>query len=173
MIQVDTFREPAKVVADILAHELEIDAQHITLTDEKWNIPKDKGLFVHLSYIGPNKPIASSNELDTSVTPPLEVQSITAMDTVQIDFMSYDSSARTRKHEIAMALGSIYSQQAQERYQCQIALMPTPPVDTSSLEGTGMLNRFTATVNVTALFKKSKVAEYFTALNTPEIVPNK
>jgi hypothetical protein len=169
----DTFREPAKVVADILAHELELDVQHITLNDEKWNIPKDKGLFIHLSYIGPNKPIANSNELDTSVTPPLEVQSVTAMDTVQIDSMSYDSSARTRKHEIGMALGSIYSQQAQERYQCQIALLNTPPVDTSSLEGTGMLKRFTTTTNVTALFKKSKVAEYFATIQEPEIELNK
>ena len=68
-----------------------------------------------------------------------------------------------------MALGSFFSQQMQERYQCQIARMPTPLVDTSSLEGTGMLKRFTTTISVTALFQKRKTADYYEMIQTPEV----
>lgn len=172
MTVISTFREPIKVVADILANELPLDAQHITLNDEKWNIPKDKSLFIALSYIGPNSTINNKSQVDFTLNPPQEVQNVTALDTIQIDFMSYDGSARARKHEIAMALGSIFSQQAQERYQLQIARMPSPPIDTSNLEGTGMLKRFTATISVTALYTKKKAAEYFSTFQTPEVISN-
>jgi len=164
-----TFREPIKIIADILANELPLDISHITLNDEKWNIPKDKTLFIALSYIGPNKLIANKNKVDFTVNPPQEVQEVTALDTIQIDFMSYDGSARSRKHEIGMALGSIYSQQAQERYQCQIARMPAPPMDISGLEGTGMLKRFTTTISVTALYTKRKDAAYYETFQIPEV----
>jgi hypothetical protein len=164
-----TFRDPIKVVADILAHELPLDAGYIMLNDEKWNIPKDNSIFIALSYIGPNKVIANTNEMDSALQ---ENQTVTAQDVIQIDMMSYGSGvtgARARKHEIAMALGSMYSQQAQERYQCQIARNPSPILDVSNLEGTGMLKRFTTTIAVTALFTKSKAAEYFETFEQPEI----
>ena len=167
-----TPREPIKVIADILAHELPLASGYITLNDEKWNIPKDNSLFIALSYIGPNKVISNVNRPDMSVTPPKEIQEVTALDMVQIDFMSYDGSARSRKHEIAMALASYYSQQLQEQYQCQIARMPAPIVDTSSLEATGMLKRFTTTISVTALYSKTKDVPYYETFAVPEVVPN-
>jgi hypothetical protein len=153
-----TFRDPIKVVADILAHELPLDAGYIMLNGEKWNIPKDDSIFIALSYIGPNKIIGNSNEMDTSQN---EVQNVTVQDVIQIDMMSFGTSARSRKHEISMALGSMYSQRIQEQYQCQIARQPSPMIDTSSLEGTEMLKRYTTTIAVTALFTKTKAAEYF------------
>jgi len=167
-----SLREPIKVIADIFAHELPLDAAHITLNDEKWNIPKDEGIFMHLSIIGPSKPISSGSELDTSVTPPIERQRMTSLEAIQVDFMSYNTDARTRHNEIGMALASFYSKQAQEANNLQIAKLTTPLNDTSSLEGTGMLKRFTTTISVTALFVKVKAAEYFDTLATPEIVPN-
>lgn len=173
-----TFRDPIKVIGDILAHELPLATGYIMLNGEKWNIPKDESIFIALSYIGPNKIIGNSNEMDSDQN---EVQTVTAQDTIQIDIMSYGSGAngaRARKHEIAMALGSMFSQRIQEQYQCQIARQPTPPVDTSNLEGTGMLKRYTTTIAVTALFKKTKAAEYYETfpqpeiLSDPEVIPN-
>ena len=162
-----TFREPIKVVADILAHEIPLDNGYITLNNQKWNIPKDESLFVHLSYIGPSKVIANTNEMDSAQQ---EVQSSTVQSLIQIDWMSYNSDARTKMHEIGMALASMHSQRLQELYQCQIAKNVAPPVETSDLEGSGRLNRFTTTISVTALFTKTKAAEYYETFQQPEIL---
>ena len=167
-----TFREPIKVVADILAHELPLDTSHIMLNDEKWNIPKDDSIFLVLSYIGPSKTIANVNDLDVTVDPPLETQKTVVLETIQIDLMSQGSDARARKEEIGMALASQFSQRTQERYQCQIARQPAPMVDISNLTGASMLKRFTTTISVTALFTKIKSAEYYDTFSIPEVLAN-
>lgn len=164
-------REPIKVVADIMAHELPLAVGYIMLNDEKWNIPKSyDGIFMVLSYLGPNKVIANTNKFDPATDE--EVQSTTVLEVIQIDFMSYGPAARARKEEVAMALGSMYSQQWQEKYGCQIARQPEPFVDTSNLEGAGMLKRFTTRISVTSIFMKSKAAEYYTTFPTPEVKYN-
>ena len=167
-----TFREPIKVVADILAHELPLDSAHIMLNDEKWNIPKDNTIFMVLTYLGPDKTIASSNHTDFSVNPPLEIQQTNKLLNIQVDLMSYGSDARARKEEVEMALASQYSKRWQEKYQLQIAKQPAPLMDVSNLEGTSMLKRFTTTISVTALFTKTKPAEYYETFPTPEVYPN-
>lgn len=167
-----TFREPIKVLADILSHEMQLDTSHIMLNDEKWNIPKDDTIFMVLSYLGPSKTISSSNDTDFSVDPPQEIQQVTTLEMIQVDLMSYNSDARSRKNEVGMALTSQYSQRLQEKYQLQIAKQPAPMTDVSTLEETGRLKRFTTMVSITALFTKKKAADYYEQFAEPEVKSN-
>lgn len=155
--------EPIKVVRDILKSELGLDEGAIMLAYEKWDIPATEGLYVALSYMGPGKIVANVNDFDPVADQ--EIQQVTMVNTVQIDVMSFDGSARVRKEEVAMALASIYSQQQQEKNNMQIGRQPTAFADASNLEVTKMLNRFVTTVSVTSLHVKRKSAGYFDKFN--------
>jgi hypothetical protein len=155
-------REPIKVVADILKAELGLKDGAIMLTNEKWNIPKTKGMYMALGYLS-SKVIARKSELDEQQR---EVQYVTMLHMVQIDLMSFDGEARARKEEVPMALGSFYSEQLQQKHQLQIAQHVAPLVDASSLEETKRLNRFTTTITVTAQHRKTKeAADYYDKFN--------
>jgi hypothetical protein len=78
---------------------------------------------------------------------------------------SGDNQARRRFGEIAMALGSFYSQQQQELYNMQIARHPAPFVDTSFLEETEMITRYTTSVKTTSLQLKQQSTDYFDSTN--------
>jgi len=155
-------REPVKVVAEILKSEMSLDDSHILLGDEKWDIPADKELFVVLFDNGP-KPISRSSRFDTATNE--EIQQATMLHEIRIEICSFGPSARTRKEEVAMALGSIFAQQTMEKYQCQVARMPGPAVNASDTEATARLLRFTTTVNVTALHTKVKGVDYYDKFN--------
>lgn len=156
------YREPAKVILDILKSEMDLDDSQILLSNQKYKIATN-GLFIYLSYVGPSKTIARSSELVDGVGGAVnELQSVTTLDQIQIDILAYNdpaggNQARTRKEEIAMALGSILSQQLQEQYHIQLSRNIAPIVDTSYLEETAMMTRFTTTVMAESIMRKSKV----------------
>lgn len=167
-----TYREPIKVLADILAYELILANGQVMLKDQKFNIPSNPGLFISLEYLGPSKVISSTNRTDMFVTPPMERQAVTTLWTVQVDTMSFNEEARTRLPEISAAINSVYSQQLQERYQLSIAKNPSPFSDASSLEATANLKRYTALVLITALYRKDKVVGYYDTFRTAEVITN-
>lgn len=162
-------REVAKVVADILQEEMDLDDAHCLLGDQKWDIPADRLLFVAI-YDKAGPPVGASNFLDTdpdSTTVNKEIQQSVAVHDVLIEIMSFDNEARTRKEEVGLALASIYSQQIQGQYQLQIGRAQRP-VDASETEVTGRLLKFVIHVNVTALHQKIKTppgAGYYDEFN--------
>lgn len=145
-------REPILVVADILQNGLGLAGDAVVLAYEKNVIPRTTGLYVSLDYVGPAKCICSANDFDPDTDS--EIQSATFSHLIQADLLSYDASARRRKEEAAMALGSIYAVQQMERYTMQIARNPSPFIDASSAEPTKRLNRFITTVQVFAVHRK-------------------
>lgn len=154
-------REPIKVIADVLQRELELQPNQVMLGYEKFNIPESNlGLYIDLVYLG-GKVISNANYSVDSGESMDEVQEALMLHTIQIDLLSFDASARVRKEEIAMALGSIYAQSQMDQHSMQISRQPTPFVDAASLEETKMLNRFTTTILVTALHRKVKAAPFF------------
>lgn len=172
-----TYREPGKIVADVLQSELELKASQVTFTNQKWNIPT-KGILIVVSYVGPSKVIANLNEWQDDGDGGLnEVQSLTMAHMVQIDILGYGNDVRTRKEEIAMALRSIFSQQQQELYNMQIARQPSGFMDTSFLEETKMCTRYTTTIITTSVLQKVKGTPPFAGFETqvfadPKSQPN-
>jgi hypothetical protein len=157
--------EVVKVIAGILAHEMDLANGQIMLTNERYNIPETEGLYMAVSYLSA-KPIGNVDVSISNGAGPTdgmtEKQSVTMFYQVQIDLMSFDSSARTRKEEVFMALRSLYAEAQMELNTMQIAAQPVGFTDISSLEETKYLNRYAVTVNVTALVTKQKaVTDYY------------
>ena len=171
----DMWREPVKVIADVLKDELGLDDGHIMLGFQRWGIPTDPGLYVALTPIS-TKPIGVNNYVESAGPNPedgmTEVQQAVTEDLVQIDAMSFGDSARVRKEEILMALTSVRSLQAQAEHQFQIARIPTSFVNASVLEETANLQRFVATIIVKAIRTKTKAVEYFDTFTAPEVHAN-
>lgn len=161
--------EPIKVIANILQNELDIKDGNIMLGFEKWNIPSTPGLYVSLIYIG-GQAIGNNNYFDSADN--TEHQEVSMHHVIQIDALSFDSSARARKEEIFQALRSLYAQQQAEKNIMQIARIPSNFIDVSNVEATKMLNRFTTTISVTALHTKVKAADYYNTFKPVEVHDN-
>jgi hypothetical protein len=156
------YREPTKIVADILASEMTLDPKQVIHTNQKWIIPTN-GIFIVVSYLGPSKIICNMNEgADNPASVFTETQTLVAVNMVEIGIMSFDNSARIRRDEVAMALRSLYAQKQQELYAMNIARNPGPFMDTSFLEATKMVTRYTTTIVTTSVNMKTKpVGDYY------------
>lgn len=145
-----TTKEAAKIIADILVAQLGILPGHIMLTNQKWFIPEDQGLYVAIGYVS-GRVIGNTNYSVPTDAGMTEKQQMVMLYEISIDLMSYDDSARVKKELAYMGLMSVASQQIQETYNVQVARQPTPFQDISMLEESGRLNRYQALIAVTQL----------------------
>ena len=167
-----TVIEPIKVIADIFQTELSLVTGKVMLENQKVFITGE-GLHIVLQYVAPSKPIGGHQGLITVDGVTCEIQETSFLHQIQVDLYSYDGTARARKEEVMMALGSIYSQQKQGENFIQIARNIAPFNDVSTLEGTARLNRFVTTIAVTALHRKVKATtQYYDTFTEPEVHTN-
>jgi hypothetical protein len=162
-------REVIKVIGDILKNQMNLDDSQIMLSYEKYDIPENDKLFIDLSYVS-GRAIANNSVFDPETN--IETIYTTMNEIVQIDLMSFGPEARTRKEEVISSLGSVFSQQQQEKYNMQIARIPGDFINASSLEETKFLNRFTINITVTSLSSLTKAPDYFTEFDRPEVKAN-
>ncbi len=143
-------REAAKIIADIMVAQLGLLPGQIMLTNQKWLIPEDQGLYVAISYVS-GKVIGNDNYSLPTEAGMSEHQELVMLYEIQIDLMSYDDSARVKKELAYMGLMSVSSELIQETYNVQVARNPQPFQDVSMLEESGRLNRYTTLIAVTQL----------------------
>jgi hypothetical protein len=159
------YREPIKIIGDILQSELTLNPGQVMDTNQKYEIPTN-GLYIACSYVGPAKVIASMSEwADDGAGGITELQSITMLHLIQIDIMSFANDARMRKEEIVMALRSFFAQSQMETYNMQIARQPGPLMDTSYLEETKMITRYTTTIITSSVNQKQKPASSYNSFS--------
>ena len=162
-------REVAKIAADIIAAEMELNAEHCLLGDQKWDIPKDKGLFV-VVFAQAAPPYGGATFLDTDETSDTfgkEIQQASVLHDVRVEIMSFDNSARVRATEVGLAFNSLLAQQLSEKYNISIGRTQAA-VNASDSEPTGRLQKFVTHTNMTALHQKVKnppSADYFNKFN--------
>jgi len=84
----------------------------------------------------------SSTGGDTEMT---QYNEATIDDNLQIDISSKSSDARTRRHEVFMALNSYYSKQMQEKYGFRIFGLPSGFMNTSGADGGSTIYRYSIT----------------------------
>jgi hypothetical protein len=158
-------REAAKVIADVLQAELDLDEQHCLLGDQKWTMPKDDKLFVAVFDDSP-RAIGSANFRNADWD---EVQQVNTLHDIRIEIMSFGPEARTRKEEVIMALGSERARQTAERWNCQIAPVPASPlINASEAEVSARLLRYVVHFNLTRMHEKvvkSRGVDYFDKFN--------
>lgn len=157
----------------ILQHEMGLEAGQLMLGLENWEIPKNVGLYVALLY-GPETVIGNNNynSLDESGEYS-EVQDSVMLHMIDIDIMSFDSSARLRKEAVLWAVQSYYAQTLMEQYQMRLAATPGSfsPVQ-NSLEETKQLNRFKITIMINAMHRNVKATPYYDSLQPVVLVEN-
>ena len=147
--------EPIKVLADIVQHEMELATGQVMIYNQDLaNMPEIPGKIIGNN----NTPTDHGTGLD-------EVQDVSVLQMIQIDVMSANSEARTRCMEVVMALASTYAKQQMDKYQISIASHPGAFVDASEVEGTARMNRYTTTVMVNALYKKTKAIDFYGTFN--------
>lgn len=150
------YLEPAKVVREILKNQLGLTDDRIMFTNQKNFIPTD-GLYVNVSYVGPGKVIGPVTEwVDDGAGGLTEKLSMTMTDMIQIDILGMNNEPRTRRNDIVLALASIYSEMQQEKYGMQLARQPMSFLDTSFVEETKMVTRYTTTIFVTSIYQKDQ-----------------
>lgn len=162
-------REPIKVLADILVHEMDLQSGQIMLGLENWVIPKTEGLYVALFY-GPETVVGQNNEFDSDSD--TEVQSVAMMHEIDLEVLSFNSEARTRKEEVLQALNSIFAQQELGAEFMKINEIPNSFIAVPTLEETKMLNRFRIEFHMNALHQKTKVADFYNDFKQPAVTTN-
>lgn len=164
--------EPIKLLASVIQTEMGLGDGQIMLGLENFLIPENPGLYIALTY-GVEQVVGSVNgngEDDQGNFQ--EVQSVSMLHQIEIDIMSFDSSARTRKEEVIMALQSYNAQQLMEENSMRIATTPGSFARITSLEPSKQLNRFSITVSVYALHQKILTSPYYDSIQTVRLVEN-
>jgi hypothetical protein len=164
--------EPIKVVAMALQAQLGLDEKHIMLGLENWSIPNDKGLYVSLLY-GPEQIVSNTqqNSVDSNDAY-VEVQSSVMLHTIEVDIMSYDSSARTNKEQVLWACTSYQAKQLMGQYQMKLWGMPSVMIPVGSLEPAKQLNRFRFSITIQALHQNEQVTPYYDTITKVGLTEN-
>ena len=157
MVDYPTWREPIKVIAEILTHELSLTQDRIFIYNDGRPLPKDKGLYVVLSIN--NTKVFRNTSVFKEVTQKEHLNQ-NFKQTIIASVISKDNSARDKANEVVMALSSIYSQQEQEKYACHIARV-AHITDASFLEHTDILTRMDVSINVLSWKKLVKQVDYY------------
>jgi len=157
--------EPIKVVADIIQEWMGLSDGQVMLAYQRYPIPT-KGLFIVLTSIADTPMHAETFIQDADAGGQEEVAQTYMLHDIQIDLLSFGPEARQRRTEVIMALNSIYSQQQQVANEIKISRLTTPMQDTSFLESTEYLNRFTTRIRVTAVTELVKAdPDYYDAFS--------
>lgn len=162
--------EPIKVLASIIQTELGLPDGFVMLGFENFPIPETLGLFVALTY-GVEQVVGTANQngVDSGGNYQ-EVQDVSMLHQVEIDIMSFDSSARLRKEEVVMALSSYNAQQLMEENSMRIAQIPSSFITVTAPEPSKQLNRYRFTVSVYALHQRILATPYYDSIGTVRLV---
>lgn len=160
--------EPIKYICDIIKHELNLSDNQIWIYNQKRDIPNDLGVYLVVNYVG-QRIIANVMKQYIENDKLMEYQSVHSLANYSIDVFSRSSGARQIRDLAAMALHSTYSQQIQEAHGFNIARNSFQVTNTSDVEGTAELNRYSISFNVTYMSETSKPIDYYDTF-TKEVI---
>lgn len=153
-------RDICKSILDILKSEMQLENNQCWLYNSAWKIPADNRMYVVVS-LDSQKVIGTKVFYEENENGLEEILGSNLQASLSIDILSYDNSAMERKEEILLALNSTFAQQIQEKYSFSIARNSFSFTNTSEVENSAMLNRYTLNFNVTYKTEKRKNVEYY------------
>lgn len=146
-------------IVSIITNQLGLDTNHCWIASQNRKIPAQaQELFcvVGSSFF---KPISSKSRFNTETN--TEIQEVYGRADIQIDLFSRNNDARIRRDEVLMALNSFYSANVQDEGCFRIFELPTFWHNTSYLEGSSSINRFTLIVPTMVWKTKEIVFDYY------------
>ena len=90
-----------------------------------------------------------------------ETRMVHMRETISIDLFSSDLSASLQLAKLVGSLHSTYGIQMQEQYGFKLASVPQAVNNTSELEGSAILNRFTVTTVLLTAYDDTKDIDYY------------
>ncbi len=150
---------PEQIILEILKNEMSLEDNQAWVGYQTQKIIPQTGLFVVVNNIDSRVvSVANTPSGDYADGMTQLIQSV-MRENIQIDIFSRDNSALTRRGEVLLALGSVYSEQKQELEEFSIFKIPTTFVNTSSAEGGSNLNRFSIIVACHTWYRSEKVIQ--------------
>lgn len=148
-----------QIIVDILMEEMNLPNSRVFITNQNINIPNNDELYIIVGMV--DSQVMSNTKsvvaVDASTT---EIrQQVQMRDNIQVDILSSGSTALLRKHEVLMALNSVYAEQKQEENEFRIFEVPTTFVNSSSAEGGSQINRFSIVVPCFVWYRKDTAIE--------------
>ena len=141
------------ILCNIIQHEMGLTNNQIWIYDQNFEIPNTPGLFV-VTYFESSKTLSNNNHWRPTDSGIIEYQSTIQVENLTINIFSKDRSSKQRKHEIILALNSIYSEQMQEKYAMRLFPINQSFNNASRAEGESMLNRYTVSVKLQRIYNK-------------------
>jgi hypothetical protein len=165
--------EIVKVIADLIAQEMDLESDRVFLYNQDAALSTDTGIYVNVGILGA-KPFGTSvTQVSDPVAGLLEIQTVNVQEIYSILIYSQDGTARQRKQEIIFALNGQAAQQAMEKYSFRIGNLPAAFVDVSEVERTYRLNRYSLTFNVLVAYARSRAVDYFNNFTgSPSLIVN-
>lgn len=154
-------REPGLILADIIQHEMALTPSQVMLYNQKFNIPTAANALLIVVGLVSSQPVSVASEFDFVTDHIEETQRVSMHELYQIDIMSADDTARRRRVEVIMALASTYGLGMCYANGIGIARVPTNFIDTSEIEATARLNRYTITIAVNAMYAKTQTVPHY------------
>lgn len=146
---------------EVIQSELGLQNGRVYLWDQKIGQATDAGLYIAVSVLtckafgNTNRHNAVSGGLNSEA-------SVNMAAILQIDIISRDNSARTRKEEVLMALMSDYAQAQQETNSFYIGKLPAGAqfANLSLADGAAIPYRFTISISIQYYATKTKPVNY-------------
>jgi hypothetical protein len=173
--------ETVKVLADIIAHEMDIPAEQMALYDQSIPAPGQlTGIYIAIDIIG--KEVVSNNirhESRKDDDDLWQLQTMQVKEQICINVASPGAEADGRNHEIVFALGSTYAQQMQEKYGLHIGRIPSAFTKTPATVTAGAnagvatsASHYTITVIAQRAHYKESVVDSFNQFQPVSIITN-
>lgn len=158
------YENPLQVVADIIQTKMQLENGRVMLYNQQYDIPTDTDLMIIVGEED-SEVVATSTTTQNKDGVYTETNDAIIRSTVTIDVLSAGDVAQERKHEVILALNSIYSQQMQEANTMRIFQVPVQFVNASEAEASQMLNRYSLKFNIMYKKQMSNAVEYYDKFN--------
>ena len=145
------------IIADVLANVMHIVPGRIWIQNQKYTIPDDPGMTITVGLVDakPYSNVLQNRGTDT------ETRTVAMQELISIDARSANKETLIRLPEILASLHSTYALEQSETYGMKIAQTPQSVLNTSEVEGSSMITRFTVTFFVLRSYTYSGAIDYF------------
>lgn len=145
-------------IVGILAHELadvsDLRSDDIYIANQNKKITNNEAVYISVG-VSSAMPISVSTRYVPDEDGMQEVQESVVREDVQIDMFSASNTPYKLRGRLLMALQSVYAQNVATANSFRIFKIPTNFVNTSGAEGGSNINRYTITVAVHVIYRKT------------------
>lgn len=160
---------PYKLFLDVIQNFMSLEDNQLYIYNQKVRMPEDDLLYIAVKILM-DKPFSNINKTAPNGTSVIQTVNFNTM--FMIDILSRTTEAMDRRHEVIMALQSVYSKQQQTLNGFAIAKLPTAMLPLNSLEGSAIPFRFNITVGMQYAIQKINNVPYFDTFLDPDVQPD-